>query len=213
MSSDMSSDKIIPPAPRGSSDARLETTAAWQAAEASDDRLAHEVAENADQLQYAAHAAAEQAKVKEPQAVSAVNQLEAGLANQTNTAAAQGKFDVESAKATGAKALEQAKNIASNAIQTAQSMIPESATAAASSAVQTGKEYLSAAQAAAQPAVEKAKNYASGASPSSVTGVGTVQSRPNEPPATSAPLESGPHVVGNPYPATASGQSVKVAEV
>ena len=77
------------------------------------------------------------------------------------------------------------------------------------SAAEAAKPYVESAAAAAQPHIEKAKNVVTGVASSATTSTG----KPSEPPATTAPLESGPHVVGNPYPATTNGQSTKVAEV
>ncbi|KAI0964047.1 hypothetical protein AcW1_000959 [Taiwanofungus camphoratus] len=201
------------------SDARFETSAAWAQAEASTSGLSDEIGKNAQQLQSVAEEAASEAQEKEPQAVSAVNQLEAGLSNQTNAAASQGKFDVEKAKAAGASYLEQAKNLASSAVGAAQSYLNGSQSAApsdrsttgnlasavqytAASAYDNGKEYLASAQSAVQPQIEKARGIVSG----------TTTSKPEEVSSSTAPLESGEHVISTPYPATTTGQSTKVGE-
>ncbi|KAI0375172.1 hypothetical protein BV20DRAFT_1048351 [Pilatotrama ljubarskyi] len=229
--------------PSGQSDARYNTTAALAETEASTANLSKEVQQNANQLHSAATDAATTAQVKEPEAISAVNKLEEDLSHKTNDAAAQGAVDVQSAKATATSYVEQAKNLASSAIATAQSYVSGGApkegtqtsatggvTSTVQSAVETGKQYLASAQeaakpyvesatatakpyvesaaAAAQPHIEKAKSVVTGAT----TGTSTT-GQPAQPPASTAPLESGPHVVGNPYPATTNGQSTKVAEV
>ena len=74
----------------------------------------------------------------------------------------------------------------------------------AQTALQTGKEYLASAQTAAQPHIENAKAYVAGS---------TQGSQPDKVPASTAPLESGPHVVSNPYPATSGAQTTKVGEL
>ncbi|PCH33986.1 hypothetical protein WOLCODRAFT_148048 [Wolfiporia cocos MD-104 SS10] len=218
-------------APAGQSDARFGTSAAWAQAEASTHKLSNEVAQNAATLQSAAAHAASEAQEHEPQVVSAVNQLEAGraLEQKTNEAVAQGMFDVQSAKntaaSTAASAVQQAKNMANSAYQTAQSLFNGSAAqstdasstndpfandftskvqSTASSAYQTGKEYLASAQTAVQPQVDKAKDFIGGSN---------IPSQPNATPASTAPLESGQHTVSSPYPATTTGQSVRVGEV
>jgi len=206
-------------APSGQSDARYGTTAAWAQAEASTAKLSKEVGQNAAQMQNAAHEAASEAQENEPQAVYAVNQLEAGRA--TDQAAAQGKLDVESAKAAAANAVDQARSMANSAYQTAQSLfngqmqegsttdqLSSTVQSTASSAFQTGKEYLASAQTIVQPHIEKAKNMVSDATFST-----TASGKPDEVAATTAPLESGNQIVGNPYPATTTGQSTKVGEV
>ncbi|KAI0361434.1 hypothetical protein OH77DRAFT_1469043 [Trametes cingulata] len=228
--------------PSGQSDARYNTTAALAETEASTATLSQEVQQNANQLHSAATDAATTAQVKEPEAISAVNKLEEDLSHKTNDAAAQGAADVQSAKATATSYVEQAKNLASSAIATAQSYVSGApkegtqtttttggVTSTVHSAVETGKQYLASAQEAAKPYVESAaatakpyvESAAAAAQPhiekakSVVTGAttGTTTSQPAQPPASTAPLESGPHVVGNPYPATTNGQSTKVAEV
>ncbi|KAF9814196.1 hypothetical protein IEO21_05265 [Rhodonia placenta] len=215
-----------PPAPAGRSDARFETSAAWAAAEASTNTLSNEVNRNASQLQTAAGQAASEAQQTEPQVVSAVNELEAGRAvnQQMDQATTQGMFDVESAKATASSAVEQARSMANSAYQTAQSLFNGSQTSdnttagnvsstvqsTASSALQTGKEYLASAQTVAQPHIDKAKTMLSG---TATWNDSAASSRPSEVPASTAPFESGSQVVGNPYPATTTGQNTKVGEV
>ncbi|KAJ2995688.1 hypothetical protein NUW54_g7339 [Trametes sanguinea] len=109
--------------PSGNSDARYATSAALAETEASNVNLSKEVQKNADQLHNAAGDAATVAQIKEPEAVSAVNQLEEGLSHKTDAAASQGAADVQSAKATATSYVETAKNLASSAIATAQSTV------------------------------------------------------------------------------------------
>lgn len=173
--------------------------------------------------------------VNELEAGRAVNQ-------QMDQATTQGMFDVESAKATASSAVEQARSMANSAYQTAQvcaslsnaatllslrfvqslfngSQTSDNTTAGnvsstvqstASSALQTGKEYLASAQTVAQPHIDKAKTMLSG---TATWNDSAASSRPSEVPASTAPFESGSQVVGNPYPATTTGQNTKVGEV
>ncbi|RPD55900.1 hypothetical protein L227DRAFT_566416 [Lentinus tigrinus ALCF2SS1-6] len=238
--------------PTGNSDARYSTSAALAETEASTNTLSNQVQQNANQLHKVATDAAQTAEVKEPQAASAVDRLEENLSYKTNTAAAEGAADVQSAKATANGYVEQAKNLASSAITTAQSYIPgtrtsqtssttqanttgSGVTATVQSAIATGKEYLTSAQAtakpyvesaaaaakpyvdsaaaAAQPHFEKAKGAVLGSSSSTANSGSSVSGKPSEVPASTAPLESGPNVVGNPYPATVNSQATKVGEI
>ncbi|KAH9836927.1 uncharacterized protein C8Q71DRAFT_577911 [Rhodofomes roseus] len=209
-------------------DSRWETSAAWQQAEMSTKELSDEVNKNASQAQTAAQQAASEARVIEPQVISAVNELEAqrALSEATTQATEQGKFDVEAARntagATATTAVEQAKNIANSAYATAQALynsqaqegsttqnLSSTVQSTAQTALQTGKEYLASAQTAAQPHIEKAKTYVAGSTGTS----GPATGKPDGVPASTAPLESGPHVVGNPYPATSGAQTTKVGEL
>ncbi|KAI0719957.1 hypothetical protein C8T65DRAFT_634441 [Cerioporus squamosus] len=223
--------------PTGNSDARYATSAALAETEASTNTLSSQVEQNASQLHKVATDAALTAEIKEPQAASAVDKLEENLSHKTNAAASEGAADVQSAKATATGYVEQAKNLASSAIATAQSYIPSTQASQTSTtnstgggigatvqtAIATGKEYLASAQAtakpyvesaaaAAQPHIEKAKGAVLGSTPSTTSG-SSVSGKPSEVPASSAPLESGSNVVGNPYPATVNGQSTKVGEL
>ncbi|EPT01523.1 hypothetical protein FOMPIDRAFT_90189 [Fomitopsis schrenkii] len=212
-------------------DARWETSAAWQQAEMSNKKLSDEVGNNANVAQAAARQAAAEAQQIEPQVVSAINQLEAQreLSGTTTQAANQGKLDVEAAKGvasnTAAIAVEQAKNLANGAYATAQSLFDSQAQegsttrnlastvqSTAQSALQTGKEYLVSAQTAAQPHIEQAKTYVAG-SLHTPGADGTAAGQPASVPASTAPLESGPHIVGTPYPATTGTQTTKVGEL
>ena len=85
------------------------------------------------------------------------------------------------------------------------------------SAIQTGKEYLASAQAAAQPYIETAAGTAQatlekakGAVAGTTQTGSSVSGKPSEVPASTANLESGPHVVDTPYP---PNQTNKVAEL
>ncbi|KAH9937296.1 uncharacterized protein B0H18DRAFT_969977 [Fomitopsis serialis] len=211
-----------------STDAHWETSAAWQQAEMSTKELSDEVGKNAGQVQTAARQAASEAQQIEPQVISAVNELEAqrSLSEATTQAANQGQFDVQAAKnmagTTAATAVEQAKNLANGAYATAQSLFNSQAQegsttrnlsstvqSTAQTAFETGKDYLASAQTAAQPHIEQAKTYVAGTTGTS----GSATGKPDGVPSSTAPLESGPHVVGNPYPATSGAQTTKVGEL
>ncbi|PFH54888.1 hypothetical protein AMATHDRAFT_52930 [Amanita thiersii Skay4041] len=58
--------------------------------------------------------------------MTAVDQLEQQLSATTDAAAAEGKEDVQAAKARGESYLEQAKGLASSVLSTAQSYLPVS---------------------------------------------------------------------------------------
>ncbi|KZT30837.1 hypothetical protein NEOLEDRAFT_1126473 [Neolentinus lepideus HHB14362 ss-1] len=148
----------------------------------------------------------------------------------TDKAVAEGQHDVQSAKATGAGYLDQAKALAGAAVSTAQSYMPSTAQAngtanglvgslqsAATTALATGKQYfqtvsataqphVDAAKAAAQPHIDKALETASGYVGAAQSKVGSATSTDTGIPSTSAPLESGPHTVGTPYPSTTTTQ-------
>lgn len=81
----------------------------------------------------------------------------------------------------------------------------------AQSALQTGKEYLASAQTAAQPHIEQAKTYVTGSVQAGADG--TAVGKPDNVPASTAPLESGPHIIGSPYPATVGVQTTKAGEL
>ncbi|EIW64300.1 uncharacterized protein TRAVEDRAFT_55262 [Trametes versicolor FP-101664 SS1] len=122
----------------------------------------------------------------------------------TSNAASGVSSTVQSAVATGqqylASAQEAAKPYVASAIATAKPYVD--------SAAATAKPYVDQASAAAQPHIEKAKSVLPG-----VSSTEPAATKPPAPSATTAPLESGPHVVGGPYPATTTGQSTKVAEL
>ncbi|KZT02455.1 uncharacterized protein LAESUDRAFT_409078 [Laetiporus sulphureus 93-53] len=229
MSTPAASTTVAAAAPN-QSDARFETTAAWAQVEAPTAELSNEVGKNASQMQNVAEQVAVEAQEKKPQVVSAVNQLEAGLAleNKTNQASEQGQRDIDSARATVASAaqsaVEQAKTFANSAYETAQSLyggLQTSSTDAmtnsnfsntvqstASSALQTGKEYLASAQTMVQPTVEKARSMVTG-----TASTGSTSTQPDAVPATTAPLEFDSHVANTPYPATTTGQPTKIGEL
>ncbi|KAL1951523.1 hypothetical protein VTO73DRAFT_672 [Trametes versicolor] len=220
--------------PAGQSDARFATNAALAETEATTVNLSKEVQSNANQLHNAAFDAATSAQIKEPLSGSAVNQLEEGLAHKTDAAASQGAVDVEAAKATATgysyvPSTTTTSNAASGVSSTVQSAVatgqqylasaqeaakPYVASAIATakpyvdSAAATAKPYVDQASAAAQPHIEKAKSVLPG-----VSSTEPAATKPPAPSATTAPLESGPHVVGGPYPATTTGQSTKIAEL
>ncbi|KAI0801096.1 hypothetical protein C8Q74DRAFT_1214811 [Fomes fomentarius] len=220
--------------PTGNNDARYSTTAALAETEASTATLSNQIEQNASELHTAAVDAAKSAEGS--RASNAADRLEEGLSQKTNAAASEGAADVSSAKAAATGYAEQAKNFAGGAIATAQSYIsgatgnPQtttqtngtktSGTNVVQSAIATGKEYLSSAQAtaqpyvdsaiaAAQPHIEKAKGVVTG----TTTYGSFVSGEPSEVPSKTAPLESGPNTVGNPYPATVNGQTTKVGEL
>ncbi|KAI0756834.1 hypothetical protein C8Q80DRAFT_58919 [Daedaleopsis nitida] len=217
------------------SDARYATSAALAETEATTATLSSQVEQNATKLHSAAVGAAQSAELKEPQSANAVDRLEDGLSHQTNAAASEGAADVASAKSAANGYVEQAKNLAGSAISTAQSYINSATTQSTQptdttngttaggvvqSAIATGKDYLASAQAAAQPYIdsasaaaqphlEKAKGMVGG-----TTAIGPSGSdKPSAKPASSAPLESGANIVGNPYPATTNGQATMVGEI
>ncbi|GJE85834.1 hypothetical protein PsYK624_019130 [Phanerochaete sordida] len=227
----------------GPSDARFETTAAWQAAEASDIRLQNEVEKNAVQAHQVAEQAANTAQFKHPSAELAVDRLEEGLSEKTNEAVAEGQSTVASATATAGGYVQQAREIVGGAMATAASYLPASmpgSTAtptdqttttptgssvastlqsAAGTAVETAKTVLTTAQQTVQPHVERlagaarATAEATTQSAYQATGAGQASSKPDPVQPTTAPLESGNGVVGGPYPATATGGKSSVGEV
>ncbi|KAI0082090.1 hypothetical protein K474DRAFT_1703109 [Panus rudis PR-1116 ss-1] len=221
-------------------DARFETSAAWAEAEASNTKLANQVEQNAETLHAAAQQAAITAQHKAPG--QAVDQLEEGLSEKTNQAAAEGQANVQGY-------VQQAKNLAGSAAATASSYIPSTngstlntnteggvlntLASTAGAAVNTAKGYVAAATNAAAPvassalgaglsAVETAKTtaapYVQGATTAvkntlvGSNGTATSQQPESVAPKT-APLESGPHTVDTPYPQTTTGQATKVGEV
>ncbi|THV07551.1 hypothetical protein K435DRAFT_788459 [Dendrothele bispora CBS 962.96] len=172
---------------------------------------------------------------------STTEKLQTQAQEITNTAVSEGKQDVEVAKATSAGYVDQAKAMASVAVTTAQNYI-SSATGATSDttqsrstttatgsgpgvvsqlqsganvALETTKGYLATAQQTVQPHIEKGVNVASNyigslqqqANPNTGTGA-----KDSDIPATSAPLESGPHTVGTPYPSTTTTAGTNVGQ-
>lgn len=120
------------------SDARFETTAAWQAAETSTTQLQNEVERNAQQVHQVAEQAASSAQVcgyivkhrercsydgpfqyKTPAVNGAVDQLEEGLSEKTNQAVADGQSTVDSAKVVAGGYVQQAREVVGGAMATA----------------------------------------------------------------------------------------------
>ncbi|PSS05443.1 hypothetical protein PHLCEN_2v3823 [Hermanssonia centrifuga] len=214
-------------------DARFETTAAWQAAEASTNKLQQDVEKNAEKAHTVAGQAAASAQFNAPAAERAVEELEEGLSEKTNAAVVQGQSD-------SVGYVETARTMASSALAAAASYLPSSTTtsntgtgiasslqSAAGTAVETTKNVLSSAAQAAQPHVESARAAAQPSIDSARAAAqphidrvsaaisGTPQTseattKPAEVPATTAPLESSGGIVGGPYP---PGQTSKVASV
>ena len=87
-------------------------------------------------------------------------------------------------------------------LQSAAGTAVETAKTVLSSAQQTVQPHVERAIDAAQPHVEAAINKMSGAVGDVFS---TTTSKPEAPPATTAPLESAGGVVGGPYPETATG--------
>ncbi|KAF9460094.1 hypothetical protein BDZ94DRAFT_1266655 [Collybia nuda] len=226
------------PEAEGTDRVALETTAATAQIEAPTSSIAREVEANAGHTKEAASEAALTAQIKGESLTgtppSAVDQFQQQAQKTTKAAVAEGQRDVETAKVTGATYLDQAKSLASNAVNTAQAYLPSSVggilssetsasqspptgivsslQSGANSAIGTTKEYLASAQEMAKPHVENAKGIAQGY-------LGTAGTQPikNPPasstgiPATSAPLESGPHTVNTPYSST-NTTNAKVGE-
>ncbi|KAF9270581.1 hypothetical protein L218DRAFT_952683 [Marasmius fiardii PR-910] len=161
------------------------------------------------------------------EATPLTNQLQYQAKQTTDAAVKEGQRDVEAAQAAGKGYVQQAKtmvaNVAASVNATVQPYIAEltgatdSTTATdrsapngsnvvsqlqsgATAAVQTGKEYIAAAQQAARPhfdnATNAAQNYLHNLQDQGKTGTGAP---PGNIPATTAPLESGPHTVEAPY--------------
>ncbi|KAI0782363.1 hypothetical protein BC629DRAFT_1519013 [Irpex lacteus] len=163
----------------GPADARFETTAAWAASETSTAELQNTVEKNAQQVHSAADDAAKAAQYKVPATGVAINNLEAGLAQKTDEAVAEGQASTQGY-------VQQAREIAGSALATAASYLPSSIsgttngttsttntsttangqgvydtlTSAAGTAVETAKSAINAASSAAAPHVEAAKQAA-----------------------------------------------------
>ncbi|KAF8913105.1 hypothetical protein CPB84DRAFT_1820560 [Gymnopilus junonius] len=186
----------------------LETTAAEARIEAPNPVIAHEVDVYAEEAQEAAHQAAAHAKVIGP-----------SLTGEPTTAAAPFRGNKAAGTAATTGYVEQAKQLANSAIETAQSYVPSSIggkpvgeIAAAVQGTATGA--YTTVKETAQPHLEKVVNAAQ-----EYVGVGMqgkdvgkqggdlgVQAKdlsdraPHS--ATTVPLESGPHTVDTPYPAS-----------
>ncbi|KAF8167657.1 hypothetical protein B0H34DRAFT_646298 [Crassisporium funariophilum] len=158
--------------------AAFETTAAEARLEAPNARIAHQVEVNAENERTAAQQAASVAKFR-GESTTATDRLQEGVRGTTNAAAAEGKHDVDQAKAVGAGYVDQAKALAASAIETAQVSVggkpADSSTTTRSTgfgtttgSTQPGQGYLASAQntasnayttvaETAKPAIEKAK--------------------------------------------------------
>ncbi|KAI0094280.1 hypothetical protein BDY19DRAFT_901507 [Irpex rosettiformis] len=212
----------------GPADARYETTAALAAVETSTPELQNTVERNAQKVHEAAEDAAKAAQHKPAATAVAVDNLEAGLAQKTNEAVAEGKANTQGY-------VQQARELAGSALATAAIYLPSSLSGttsngttsttadangmanalstAAGTAVETARSALNAVSNAAAPHVEAAKQAAQ---PHFDTTKATIQphvdkltgtatntvkgaSKPSDVPALTAPLESGNGHVGGPY--------------
>ncbi|KAG7099584.1 hypothetical protein E1B28_001414 [Marasmius oreades] len=216
---------------QGAEKVKLETTAAAAQVEAKTSEAARTIENNADQAQYAAGQAAAAAKslgndfTGEP--TSAMDQLQYTAKQTTDAAVNEGHRDVEAAKATGEGYVNQVKNMAANAAASVnatvqpyiagftgatdstsdrsapnganQSGVISQLQSGAAVAVQTGREYVAAAKPHIDKATTAAQNYLHSIQDQ---GSATTGAPPGQVPATTAPLESGPHTVGSPYGAT-----------
>ncbi|EKM61329.1 uncharacterized protein PHACADRAFT_204495 [Phanerochaete carnosa HHB-10118-sp] len=223
----------------GPSDARFETTAAWQAAETSSTQLQSEVERNAQQAHQVAEQAANSAQFKQVSTGVAVERLEEGLSVKTNDAVAEGQSNVASATSAAGSYVQQAREIVGGAMVTAASYLPSSVPGSTASSTDTegnpiaGNTVASSLQSAAGAAVEAAKTALSAAQPHverlataarstaeaatqsayQATGAGQASSKPEPVQPTTAPLESSGGVVGGPYPATTTNGKSNVASV
>ncbi|KAG6827053.1 hypothetical protein H0H92_013370 [Tricholoma furcatifolium] len=134
----------------GKEEVECETTAAEARIEAPTSKIAHEIEVNAEHVHEAAVDAADLAKHKGPAFTgappSALDQLQQQSSVTTNAAVAEGKHDVEAAKAAGAEFVEHVKETVENAIHTAQHYLPDSVGGDAG----TAKEALEKAKGAVQ---------------------------------------------------------------
>ncbi|KAF9015622.1 hypothetical protein BDQ17DRAFT_1341382, partial [Cyathus striatus] len=206
------------PEPQGIERVKFETTAAEAQANAPTSQVAREIENNADRTKGAVGQAATVAKTLGPQLTgeptTAVDQFGRNASETTNAAVNEGKHDVEAAKAAGAGYIEQAKSMASSAISTAQNYLPAAVggkPAENSSDPQSGSSILSSTAAYLSSASQTVKENSLGTAgtqglptkaPASSTGI----------PATSAPLESGPHTTTTPYPSTTTKTSINIAQ-
>ncbi|TFY72789.1 hypothetical protein EVG20_g203 [Dentipellis fragilis] len=205
------------------------TTASNAESQAPNAAIAEKIHQTAQHVQGVAEHAASTAHTKGPGVTGntsdAFVQLGTKAAETRDAAVAEGHKSVDSATATGAHYLEQAMNLAGSAMATAQSYLPNgvpstsanaspatstrgsasSAKATALSTLETAQQYLSSAQQAAQPYISGAQQAAQ---PHVDAAKSTLQSylpgsqKPNDVASSTAPLESGPHTVGTPYPPT-----------
>jgi len=222
-------------------DARFETSAAYAEAETSNAKLAKQVELNAQKLHRAAEEAAAKAQTEHTSPAVAVNRLEEGLSEKTDAAAAEGHANVQgyvgqvkdlanSALATAQSYLpghaagaapthttDSVQDTASSAFATTKKYLTQAQNAAApiaTSALATGIAAVESARTTATPYVQSAADTITRTIAGAAAGHGSAATtKPNEVDAKTAPLESGPHKVDTPYPATTTGQSTKVAGV
>ncbi|KAK7058371.1 hypothetical protein VNI00_002005 [Paramarasmius palmivorus] len=220
---------------QGADQAKFETTAAVAQVEAATSDAARKIEQNAEQAQHAATQAATAAKSLGKEFTGEPPSTADKVAQQAkptlDAAVQEGKQDVAAAQATGQGYIAQAKTLAANAATTVNNTVQpfiadvagatDSTTArsapgqqgpgvvsqlqsGAATAVQTGKEYLDKATTAAQNYLNSLQEQGS-----TTTGAPAASGIPP----TSAPLESGPHTVGTPYPSTTTNTATKVGEV
>ncbi|KAF8898996.1 hypothetical protein BD779DRAFT_1486553 [Infundibulicybe gibba] len=183
-------------------------------------------AQGADQVEFETTAADAQIEAHAQHVKDAAHNAASTARCQHDVEAAKntGVGYVEQAKALATSAISTAQNylptavggnpspntttngsVTSNLSSTA-STVASTVQAGATAAYGTTKEYLSTAQQIAQPHIENAKGVAQGylgtAGTQGMNGTGTTPASSTGIPATSAPLESGPHSVNTPYPPT-----------
>ncbi|KAI0666062.1 hypothetical protein C8Q78DRAFT_1072581 [Trametes maxima] len=140
----------------------------------------------------------EQAKNLASSAIATAQSYVTGNQHTGNTAT---QTNSSSSPSTMQSVVDTGKQYLASAQEAAKPYV-DSATAAAAPYVQSAAD-------AAQPHIDKAKSVVTGK-----TSTGSSDSnKPSEVPASTAPLESGPHVVGSPYPVATNGQTTKVAEL
>ncbi|KAL1708308.1 hypothetical protein EV121DRAFT_277279 [Schizophyllum commune] len=213
--------------PTGAEAAKLQTTAAHAQVEAGSPAAARQVEKTADQTQHVAESAATAAKSIGSNLTGDVGggttRLEQEASAKTNAAVASGQQNVAAAKEAGAGYVDAAKGYVNAAVEVAQNYIPESLgghaptlQAGAQAAATDAGKVLSAAQQQVQPGIEKAREFASQGFASQASAAADATTDPTPPasstgiPATSAPLQSGAHVVDTPYP---PGEPVKAGAV
>ncbi|TRM65869.1 hypothetical protein BD626DRAFT_486081 [Schizophyllum amplum] len=201
--------------PTGAEAAKLQTTAANAQLEAGSTTAARQVEKTADETAHVAESAATAAKSLGPGLTGdtdATSKLQQEAGAKTNAAVAEGKQNVDAAKQAGAGYVDAAKGYANAAVAAAQNYIPESMggsaptlQAGAQAATADAKKVLAAAQQQAQPALDKAREltaqgFGSQAAAAAGTTTDPTPASSTGIPATSAPLQSGAHVLDTPYP-------------
>ncbi|KAF8973669.1 hypothetical protein BDZ97DRAFT_1776200 [Flammula alnicola] len=160
----------------------LDTTVVEARLDAPNPHIAYQVGENAEKEHEAAKQVASVAKMMGPKLTGEPatasdkvrdDKVRDEASRTMDAAVEEGKRDIDSAKAAGAAYVEQVKALANSAIETAQAYLPASV---------GGKptETTQGTQGSSHPTPASSKDI----------------------PATSAPLESGPHTVDTPYPPT-----------